>query len=247
MELKIKICTTDSCKITITDLASDYQPENNDNSNYGKFRYSDTVSIDVLQLNKVEETTLQDPIFTVRTNKIVPITLPVRFDGWFKVQHIVLPSKGWFQRELAKGNLSILGMYQGVYYADGFKIYKYYDGVSTTVPLQEVVERNTENTTISRCVQDYVSICFLVKCYINLCKQIFNNQAFDKCWNKNKIDCQLTFKRDMVWMAINVIKYLVEFNQYAEAQRLIERLSSCNGLCGDSAPSPKKGGCGCGK
>jgi len=66
-------------------------------------------------------------------------------------------------------------MYQGVYYADGAKIYKYYDGESTTVPLSEVVERNTENTTISRCTQDYVSICFLVKCYIDLCKQIFNS------------------------------------------------------------------------
>jgi len=49
----------------------------------------------------------------------------------------------------------------------------------------------------------------------------------------------------MVWMAINVIKYLVEFNQFAEAQRLIERLSSCNGLCG-SNKSSRKGGCGCG-
>jgi len=85
MELKINICTTASCKITITDLASDYQPENNTNSNYGKFRYSDTVSIDVLQVNTVEETKLQDPIFTVRTNQVIPVTLPIRFDGWFKV------------------------------------------------------------------------------------------------------------------------------------------------------------------
>ena len=169
MELNIKICTTNSCKITVTDLASDYQSEDNSNSNYGKFRYSDTVSIDVLQLETTEKSKLQSPVFTVRTNKIVPVVLPVSFDGWFKVQHIVLPSKDWFDRELEKGSVSILGLYQGVYYSDGSKIYKYYNGESNTVPLQEVVERNTENTTISRCNDDYVSICFLVKCYINLC------------------------------------------------------------------------------
>nr|DAM35540.1 MAG TPA: hypothetical protein [Bacteriophage sp.] len=30
------------------------------------------------------------------------------------------------------------------------------------------------------------------------------------CWNKNKIDSELIYKRDLVWMSLNVIAYLAE-------------------------------------
>jgi len=46
-------------------------------------------------------------------------------------------------------------------------------------------------------------------------------------------------------MALNSIKYLVEFCQFAEAQRLLERLVTCNGLCTNSLTNTKKHGCGC--
>lgn len=246
MELKIHVYTKASYKVIVTDLTTDYQEEGNSNSNYGRFRYSDTMSIDVLQHNKIGSTQLQTPIFSTHEQKMEPVTLPVEFDGWFTVQHIILPTVQWFERELAKGSTSILGLYQGVYYTNGKNIYKYYEGRSTTVPLEEIVERNTEGTTLSRYSKDYVSICFLRKCYINLCQQIFNARAFDKCWNKNKIDCELTFRRDMVWMAINVIKYMVEFNQLAEAARLIERIGGCNGLCMSQYSKSMSSGCGCG-
>lgn len=246
MELKIHITTGSECKIVVTDLTTDYQDEGNSNSNYNKFRFSDTMTIDVLQHNKVDSTQLLTPIFQDHTKKIEPVVISTTADGWFNVIHIVLPTKEWFENELEKGNTSILGLYQGVYYTDGSNIYKYYQGSSTTVPLEEIVERNTEETTISRCSQDYISICFLRKCYINLCQQIFNARAFDKCWNKNKIDCELTFRRDMVWMAINVIKYMAEFNQLSEAARLIERIGGCNGLCMSQYSKSMSSGCGCG-
>lgn len=247
MELKIHICTNESCKVIIKDITKDYQPEGNTNSNYGKFRYSDTVSIDVLQHNKIEGMELQAPVFSPHTDKLEPITLPVKFDGWFQVQHIVLPTKEWFLNELEKEDTSILKLYNGVYFTDGQNIFKYYDKQVIAVSLQEIVERNTEGTTISRCSQDYVSICFLRKCYINLCQQIFNSRAFDKCSSKNKVDCELTFKRDLVWMAINVIKYMVEFNQFEEAARILNRISGCNGLCMSQHSAAPSSGCGCGK
>lgn len=244
MELDINICINDSCKITIEDLTIDYQPEYNTNSNYGKFRYSDTYSIDVLQHIKTDGTELQSATITKHEGKTCPVTLPVNFDGWFKVHHIVLPSIQWFEDNLKDKEISILNLYQAVYYTDGENIYKYINGNKGIVPLQEIIERNTENTTISRVTKDYVSICFLRKCYINLCQQILNSRGFDKCSNKNKIDSELVFKRDMVWMAINVITYMAEFNQLYEIARLIERITSCNGLC-PSVSSQTTRGCGC--
>ena len=54
------------------------------------------------------------------------------------------------------------------------------------------------------------------------------------CWNKNKIDSELIYKRDLVWMSINVIKYLTECEQLAEVERILETINGCNGLCTSS-------------
>ena len=249
MKVEFKTCTAESCKVTLIDLTKDYQPEENTNSNYGKFRYSDTISIDVLQLIADGITTDEDeivgsPIFTEHNGEPKPIQIPIEFDGWFKIWHIILPNAQWVCNECNKHS-SIMNLYEGMYFSDGKNIYKRINGINVKVPVAEILERNTRNTTISRCYQDYISICFLKKCYINLCQQIFNQKTFDKCSNKNNIDSNLVFRRGMVWMAINVIEYLVEYGQLAEASRLLNRLSSCNGLCDQSQIKPRKRGCGC--
>ena len=46
-------------------------------------------------------------------------------------------------------------------------------------------------------------------------------------------------------MAINVVKYLVQFEQLAEAESVIERLAGCNGLCGSEFKRMSSHGCGC--
>ena len=57
MELKIKVCTNDSCKVIILDDTgtgeNGYLPESSSVIVKNRFKYSDTVSIDVLQHNKL--------------------------------------------------------------------------------------------------------------------------------------------------------------------------------------------------
>lgn len=243
MELNITITTSDSCKVIIEDI-SNYLPEDQTSIVKGKFKYSDTISIDVLQHNKTEETKYTNPIYTKHTDNQL-INIPVKFDGWFTVVHIVLPTKEWFDKEIAKQEGSAIGLYSIVYYSDGTYIYKYINSQTTQTTVEELIEINPINTTISRIEKDYVSICFLRKCYINLCQQIFNSRGFSPCWNKNNIDSDLIFRRDLVWMAINVIKYLTECEQLAEVERLIEVLKGCNGLCVSSDITSKTSGCGC--
>lgn len=63
-------------------------------------------------------------------------------------------------------------MYESVYYTDGTNVYKYNPKTRDTTQvtdLSEIIEINPVNTTISVTSKDYVSICFLTKCYINLC------------------------------------------------------------------------------
>lgn len=242
MELDIAVSTNNDCSIVIKDNTKYWT---NNETAKGEFKYSDSVSIDVINLNKVSENIVKDYKITIHRSQNESILIPIKFDGWFTIKHIVIPNKEWFDRELAKQTNSALGLYSIVYYADAKTIYKYVDGQSYAIPLEEILEINPVNTTISITSKDYVSICFLTKCYINLCQQIFENRGFTQCWNKNNIDSELIYKRDLVWMAINVIKYMVECSQLCEVERIIELLHSCNGVCGDKKIRSNGNECGC--
>ena len=90
---------------------------------------------------------------------------------------------------------------------------------------------------------NYFSICLLRQCYINICKSIFDSRGSIECKSIN-VDKELTYKRDLVWASLNVIEYLTDMCQYREAQRILERITGCNGLCKEHRQ--KGGGCGCG-
>lgn len=242
----IKVCTGAQCAVTITEVDTHYLNESSTSVAKNKFRYSDTVSIDVLQLNRSTEQKVQNPVFITRDSEVKPVQLPVSFDGWFTVCHIVIPNEKWFQRELKKETGSALNLYDTVYYSDGTKAYKYINGKTSEVSLEEIINRNTENTTISIIKKDYVSVCFLRKCYINLCQQLFNSNIISECSNNRKNNCDLVFQRDLIWMGLNVIQYLTELNQLSEAERIIEQLGrGCNGLCKQTFEQLSKSGCGC--
>lgn len=250
MDLKINIKTDgncNNCKVIIQDNTN-YLPETSTGIVTGEFKYSDTVSVDILQHNKLDELVIEKVIKTLHTGKDVEI--PVTFDGWFTIIHMVIPSKEWFEREVIKEQGSEVALYNIVYYSDGDLLYKYQNGIISQVSIEELLEINPINTTISKTRKEYVSICYLQKCYLSLCQEIFNQRGFSSCWNKNTIDSELIYKRDLVWMAINVIKYLTECQQLFEVERILEQIKGCNGLCNfnnNKITSKISGGCGCSK
>ena len=249
MEPTINVITKDTCKVYVEDT-SIYLPENKSEGKH-QFKYSDTISIDILRHNKLQETIHREVTFSDHSNKSL-IEIPVNVDGWFSIVHIILPSKKWFDREFNKKEGSLLNVYNVIYYSNGSKIYKYLPNISEypeEVPLGEILDLNlnSRDYTVYYTEKDYISICFLQKCYINLCQQIFNERGFSPCWNKNTIDSELVYKRDLVWMAINVIKYLTSLNQLSEVERIIELILSCNGLCKSNTNYKSSSGCGCSK
>ena len=238
MELNINITTSNKCKIVVQDVST-YLAEDFSGIVKGKFKYSDTISIDVLQHNQTLKT-----IYT-KHDTLKSIDISIEFDGWFSLVHLVIPNIEWFNKELEKTEGSALGLYNIVYFSDGIDIYKYINGKTSQVTIDEILEINSIDTTISRISRDFVSLCFLIKCYINLCQQIFNDRGISKCWNKNKINSELIYKRDLVWMAINVVKYLTQRGQLAEADRVIKTIQGCNGLCVSTNLTNNTNGCGC--
>lgn len=131
----------------------------------------------------------------------------------------------------------------GGYFTDGTNLYyKDIQGNTRAADEQELIEVNPETFGILRFTQNFFSVCYLRKCYISLCQKIFNDRGFDRCFN-GKVNSQLIYKRDLVWAALNVIQYMIDSNQLAEAQRLLERINGCNGLCSSEDTGEK--GCGC--
>lgn len=121
------------------------------------------------------------------------------------------------------------------YYKDG----KFYKNVQE-VSIQEIIEVNSEYSKITPIYDYYFQVCRLKKCYIKACQEIFNKTASIRCSNKN-VDSFLIYKRDLIWSALNVIKYMTEFDQFEEAERLLEEITNCNGIC----PQDFNINCGC--
>lgn len=93
MELNININTNNDCKcgITVEDIST-YLPEDSTTYQKGSFRESDTIPMVLLYLNTIEDPSIKSIVF----NKEVP----VKFDGWFTVYYVVLPTKEWFHNAL---------------------------------------------------------------------------------------------------------------------------------------------------
>ena len=240
MELKIN---TDINKnqIIVTDVSTTYLEEDDPSFSLNCFRKSDTQSIVIASINKLKG----EEVATSTIGNIINIDR----DGWLTIYYLILPTKEWFIRASKTSN--ILDLYDIVYYVSKGNVYWYqsntqeFGQVHQLQELIDLAQLPNVKTTLSYAKADRVSIFNLEKCYINLCQQIFESRGFSQCYNKNNIDSELIYKRDLVWMAINVIKYLAECNQPYEVERIIELLYSCNGVCGDKKVRSNGKGCGC--
>lgn len=168
------------------------------------------------------------------------ITLPD--DGLYNINHIVLPTVEWLQ---SMDDPEYLSEYiGGIYVTDGENIYLSENNSLTIIEPKDFIQLDTYKTTISKNSKPTFSIYNLQKCYIRLCNSILQND-YIKC--RKDVDSELNFKRDLAWMTINVIKYYIGFGQLYEAQRVLERVNYCKGICQDSIISATyiHNNCGC--
>jgi len=105
--------------------------------------------------------------------------------------------------------------YDVLYVTDGEKVYKQVKGgILEECTVREILERNPEGASIQKCRVDIFYTAGLQNCYIWYCKQIFE-KLLDAC-NKGQYN-DFLYARDMIWMTLNIIDYLVGFKQYLEA------------------------------
>lgn len=221
------------------DLTAIVQHKNN------KFKYSETCTINIIEKHTIgSDGEQQDTIAKVNIDDHCSYLDEFHFqleeDGYYTIHHIILPTKSCIDKDVEDG--STIDKDLTVYSTDGETIYQ---GKDTITALQ-LININPEGTTISKSFSDQFSICRLWDCFIKLCKQIFKNINF-RCLSDTDLKDPL-FRRDLLWMTINIIKYHVDLGQLWEAQRLLQEMNYCGGLCNDQSMSKQSTSrCGCSK
>ena len=228
------------------------------------FSYDDTVTVNVLVLEKKDNPSLTAITFNTHTvSNLDEVHIQLGEDGLYNLIHIVVPTYEWYIRNKQLGTLS---KYKQIFISDGKNLLKVTNkGLEIFDPIELVANYDIYQTTIYGCQDFFFSTCFLWKCYINLCYMILNynnpykNSEFEnktlldlvKCGDVSEELKDYIFRRNFVWATINVINYLIEDKKLEKAEEILEEIQSCRGLCFDtkimkeSSEARKPSTCGC--
>lgn len=260
MDSIFKICKKGTCGITVSGLEKDndeYLDEGNDiivsTRNYA---YSHTITLNTLtaiKSNGTESITEVD-IVPHDVDCIDESDMEMAIDGLYQIAHIILPTEVWLQYVLDR-DATALTIYNKIYIYNREleEFQKYIESELVSVPIEEVLAVNAEppvnitdkTSTIIRSDKNTFCTCYINECFYKICKNLLTELP-NKCPTKLDLLKVDIYNRDLIWMAINVIKYLLELKQFYEAQRVLENITFCGNLCKDVMnKSLKGGGCGC--
>jgi hypothetical protein len=225
MEFDIDIHTGLNGKITIEDYSREYEqyfPEQQNSQTYGHYKYSESKTLNVIMKINSGKITLVDVLLhnhdqviedPMNSGEILydleTTDFTVKKDGYYNVNHIVLPTRSWYENTYLKQNDDYRAGFESIYIIDDDnKLYKLVNSEFQECTIKEIVERNHEGTTIEKCIIDVFYTGFLQMCYINYCRKLF--QKLTKGCNyacAPEDTKELTYARDFLWMVLNVIDY----------------------------------------
>lgn len=251
MQAKFSICKKGTCGIQVSGLEkdSDFYLDSPEVStrNY-TFEHTATLNA-VIAIDSNEEETLESYSLVPHIDiDIDEITLGK--DGLKRVEHIIIPTQEWLMYVRDMDETALDNYTNGVYFiGTEDKFYKYRYGTITEVPLEEILEINQEGTTLIKTSLHTFELCHLEECFFKLCMYLLENMpCTDPCFNdKAKGFTSEILNRDIIWMALNAIKYCIEQQQFYRAQKILERVETCWGICRDldNVNSTQYKGCGC--
>lgn len=244
-----KICKSGTCGIQVQGLERDNdQYLDEPQISIRNYTFEHTITLNsVIAIDSKENETRESYSIVPHTDiDIDEITMDK--DGLKQIDHYIIPNGDWFDYVMERDE-SAFDDYSIVYYFRDDKFYKYHQGISTEVSINEILEVNPENTTIIKTSVNTFQMCHLEKCFFKLCMYLLENMpCSDPCFvDKMKGFKQDILNRDIVWMAINAIKYCIEQGQFFRAQAILEQIETCWGICKEVNKnlSSNYTGCGC--
>jgi hypothetical protein len=201
MEFNIDVHTNLNGEITIEDYSKEYNQYFDEDlevvTSYDSYKYSQSATINSVLKLSMDKAVLIDVLLNKHTEDLDSATFKIKEDGYYVVNHFVLPTKEWYEN----ASDEYKEYYESIYFVDDEKIFKVVDGEIEEVSIKEVLERN-------KCKVDVFYTGHLQQCYINYCKRLFDNLLNQCSSTKNSDDI---FARDFIWMTLNVIDYLIGF------------------------------------
>ena len=248
MTSNFEICRYGHCGIAIIDNHyTDYIPEESSIMLPREFKFLETITLNVLINIYIDKE--NKPAFKILWHEFKEhsedsfdqsyvIDLE---DGLYRVIHFILPLEKIVSQEFKE-------QYSNVYYyCDDGNIR---DTAYEIVSIEKLLEINPECedeqgkcTSIVRRDKETFNMCKLEECFYHICRNTLSNFC-GRCINKLKNSQQDIFNRDLIWMSINVIKYLLSFEQYLEALRVYNTITSCGNICHNYIKE-ESNGCGC--
>ncbi len=94
--------------------------------------------------------------------------------------------------------------------------------------------------------KDTFQVFNLMHCYINYCNMLLEGECSKESLCPDSCDNEAAKNRDLIWVLLNTFNYMLKFGMFADAQKLMERISGCNGIC-TKGMFDKTYNCGCKK
>ena len=239
--IMFKIKKSCNCNLVITDISNCYY--DNSSEEFMKFTYEDTITLDIVTLEKTDGPRLLAVVYTTheKGKNLNEVNLPLGNDGLININHIIIPTVSWYNKQKNKEH-NTLNKYKNIYVSDGKRLYKLENKHLNEIdPINLIINDWFDETTIFKSQQFLFLTCYLTKCYVNLCNQVIKELAKNKnaknghysgeCSNVNNEAKDLIYNKDLVYITLNVINYLTQDCLFEEAEQILENIQSCKGIC----------------
>lgn len=244
-----KVCKSGSCGVSIVGVerANGEYLEDTTTVSIRNYTFLQSITLNALTSVKADGTENLEIYGFVNhiTDTVDESDFEMPIDGLYTISHIILPTNEWLTDAISKDCLT---GYSIIYYYDtaSKSLKKYVDNTKIDATIEELLAINSLSTsTIIRADKSTFCLCRLNNCFYNMSKNLLS-QYQNTCYNKLDSLKYAIYLRDIVWMAINTIKYLIEGTQYYEAQSILEDITKCNGMCSNIITNVSSGGdCGC--
>lgn len=174
-----------------------------------------------------------DPIYA---NNFPAQVYTLTQDGSYTIKRFFLISDVFYNANVGSG----LFTGKNVFYTDGTTVYNVISDVPVPTTFLEFLSDDLTNFTGLTLNTSFISTCFINKCYSKMMSLLLASDS-GACDNSMT---DVVNMRDFLYMTLETIKYLKEFNNITQIQKLLEATNICGGLC-TSIANVTSSNCGC--
>lgn len=160
-------------------------------------------------------------------------------DGTYLIDHFIIPNKAWFD-DYQSATGPKVEFANIIYYDNG----ELHDESGNIIPIKDFLDTYENGRySVAHARSTTFNMCGLHECYFHIAMKLLSEAG--PC--NSAANAELIYKRDLVWMGINVINYLLDEGKYPVAEEILKKLEECNGVCSHFVRHKPFKNCGCHK